>query len=208
MSSRKALALLAVAAALAVPGVARADGDPASDYLVVQDVFFPFAVKVPTAEAGQLSALVADAKKRGFPIRVALIAGPGDLGSVTALWRKPQQYAEFLGQELYYVYKGPLLIAMPNGYGISQRGKPLPAARTVLDAEPLPGLDLAAAAMTGVRKLAAARGIDLPLPAASSGSSQNRDRLVIAAIVAGVAALAAAVAVLRRRRRPRTYPYD
>src|SRR5438132_7475384 len=191
MSSRRTLALLAVAAALLVPAIAHADGDPASDYLVVQDVFFPFDVKVPAPEAGQLSTLVADAKKRGFQIRVALIAGPGDLGSVTALWRKPQQYAEFLGQELYYVYRGLLLIAMPNGYGISQRGKPLPPARTLLDRQPLPGRDLAGAAIAAVRKLAAARGIDLPLPAAPSGSSQNQDRLVIAAIVAGAAALAA-----------------
>jgi len=197
---------VAVAAVLLVPGVARADGDPASDYLVVQDVFFPFDVKVPAAEAGRFSQLVADATKRGFRVKVALIAGPGDLGSVTALWRKPQQYAEFLGQELYYVYRGPLLIAMPNGYGISQRGKPLAAARALLDREPLPGRDLAGAATSAVRKLAAARGIDVPVPAAASGSGENRDRLVIAGIAAAVAALAAAVAVLRRRRRPRTYP--
>src|SRR2546422_211870 len=145
MSSARRALILGIAAACfaaAVPGLARADGDPASDFLVTQDVFLPFDVKVPVAEAGRLTTLVAAAETHGFRIKVALIAGPGDLGSVTALWRKPQQYAEFLGQELYYVYKGPLLIAMPNGYGISRRGKPVASDRKLLDALPLPGRDL------------------------------------------------------------------
>jgi hypothetical protein len=198
-----ASALLVAAAAA---GLARADGDPASDYLLGQDVFFPFEVKVPAAEAARLSKLVADAKARGFPIKVALISGPADLGSVTALWQKPQQYAQFLGQELFFINKGPLLIVMPNGYGVSQAGKPLPAARKVLDGLPPPGADLAATATTAVRKLAAVRGIELPAPSGSSGSSRNRDRLMIAAAAAAAAVVVAVVALLRRRRGRSAYP--
>ena len=41
------------------------------------------------------------------------------------LFRKPQRYADFLGQEIIYFYRGPLLVVMPNGYGIFQSGKPL-----------------------------------------------------------------------------------
>src|SRR3954454_14273921 len=160
--SSKAL-LFAVCVALLVPGAARADGDPASDYLITQSVFVPFGGKISTGDASRISALVDDAKKKGFPIKVAVIAGTNDLGSVTVLWRKPQQYAEFLGQELFFVDKAPLLIVMPNGYGVSQKGRPLPAARALLDREPLPGPDLAGAATNAVRKFAAARGIDLPV---------------------------------------------
>lgn len=36
---------------------------------------------------------------------------------VTSLWAKPRQYAHFLGIELGYVYKKPLLVVMPNGIG-------------------------------------------------------------------------------------------
>jgi hypothetical protein len=182
-----------------VPAVARADGDPASDYLIGQNVFLPFGGQVSTSDASRVSALVDDATKRGFGIKVAVIAGPTDLGSVTALWRKPQRYAEFLGQELYFVYKGRLLIVMPNGYGISQRGNPVPGERKVLDALAPPGQDLAVATTTAVRRLAAAGGVDVPLPS-GGGSSENRDRVIIAAVAAAVAVVAGLAAFLRRRR--------
>jgi hypothetical protein len=46
-------------------------------------------------------------------------ASRSDLGSVTELWRQPQSYARFLDQELSLslVYHGPLLVAMPGGFG-------------------------------------------------------------------------------------------
>ena len=198
--SSKAL-LFAVCVALLVPGAARADGDPASDYLITQNVFVPFGGQISTGDASRISALVDDAEKKGFPIKVAVIAGTNDLGSVTALWRKPQQYAEFLGQELFFVDKGPLLIVMPNGYGISERGKPVPADRKVLDTLPLPK-DLAAATTTAVRRVAAAHGVEVEAPS-SGGSNANRDRAIIAGAAVLAALAAGLVALLRRRRRSR-----
>ena len=59
-----------VALACARPA-ARADGDPASDYLLTQKVFFPFDFKVPAAKQQQLVALVDEANRAGYPIRVA-----------------------------------------------------------------------------------------------------------------------------------------
>src|SRR3954469_11499532 len=174
MSSRALL--VAVCVALLVPAVARADGDPASDYLITQSVFVPFGGQISTGEASRISALADDAKKKGFPLKVAVIAGTNDLGSVTALWRKPQQYAEFLGQELFFVYKGPLLIVMPNGYGISERGNPVPADRKVLDTLP-PPKDLAAATTTAVRRLAAAHGVEGGGPS-SGGPKGERHRAI------------------------------
>src|SRR3954453_23411029 len=121
---RLGLAWLLAAACVAVPA-AHADGDPASDYLLTQNVFVPFDGKVPKEQADALNAVVLDAKKKGYTIRVALISREFDLGAVPSLWRKPKTYARFLGQELFFVYKGRLLVVMPNGYGVSRAGKPL-----------------------------------------------------------------------------------
>jgi hypothetical protein len=91
---------------------------------------------------------------------------------------------------------------MPNGYGISQRGKSIASDRQYLDRLPPPGKNLVAGAMLVIRRLAAARGLDLALPpAAGSGSSSTRDRLLIALVAVAAALLAGAIAFLRRRRR-------
>ena len=60
-------------------------------------------------QQAQLVALLAAARRSGYQLRVALIASSTDLGSVTELWRQPQSYAQFLGQELSLVYRGPVL---------------------------------------------------------------------------------------------------
>ena len=179
------------AACLAVPA-AHADGDPASDYLLSQKTFLPFDAKVPKANADQLNAIVADAAEKGFTIRVAVISNEFDLGAVPSLWRKPETYAHFLGQELFFVYKGRLLVVMPNGYGVSRGGKPLPSAQRVVDKLPKPGeggAALASAATRAVQRLAAQSGVRLEIPPASASSSSNSDRIVIAAIAGGLVLL-------------------
>jgi len=67
--------------------------DPASDFLLTQDVFVPWDVKLPPAQTSRLTNLVHSAKASGYRIKVALIATPYDLGAVTPLWRRPQRYA-------------------------------------------------------------------------------------------------------------------
>jgi hypothetical protein len=54
------------------------------------------------------------------------------MGSVTALFRRPTRYAHFLGLELRQLYQGPLLIVMPNGYGIYDGGRSTRAEARVL----------------------------------------------------------------------------
>ena len=44
-----------------------------------------------------------------------MIAHPDDLGTVSALWDKPQTYANYLGYELSLAYTGRLLVVMPSG---------------------------------------------------------------------------------------------
>jgi hypothetical protein len=181
-----------VCAACAAAPVALADGDPASDYLLTLETFVPFDANVPKAQTEQFDAIVAEAKKRGFRIKVALIASEVDLGAVPSLWRKPETYARFLGQEIFFIYKGRLLIVMPNGYGVSRAGKPLPSGQRVVDAQPKPGKGgpaLATAAIRAVQRLAAQAGVQLEIPKASSGHKTSHDRLVLAVIAAGILAL-------------------
>jgi hypothetical protein len=148
-------AVVALAVAL-VPAAAHADGDPASDVLVTQPAFIPWYAGVSTARAAQLSSLLQTASREGFPVRVALIASASDLGSVTALWKRPVAYAEFLGQELSLVYPGRVLVLMPDGVGLSENGRTLALPSAVASA----GLrgSLAERAGNLVRGLAAAAG--------------------------------------------------
>ena len=166
--------LTVLAAMTAVP-LARADGDPASDVLIGQKVFFPYSGgPVSSADKAALTSVVDEANRKGMPIRVAVIASTYDLGSITALWRKPRVYAKFLGGELTFVYKKGLLVTvMPQGFGIF-RGTP--AQQKILDRIPTgPGADtLVRAATTGVQHLAAAQGIKVVPQAPKSSSSSWR----------------------------------
>jgi hypothetical protein len=196
----RVLTVALVMAALVAPA-ARANGDPASDYLLSQSTFIPFDAKVPKEQAEQLNSLVADAKEKGFTVRVALIATELDLGAVPSLWLKPETYARFLGQELFFVYKGRLLIVMPNGFGFSRGGKLVPAGQRAIERLPNPGAGgpaLTTAAMRAVQRLAAQSGVRVTIPKPSSGGSAASDRIVIAAIAGGVIALLLAGFALRR----------
>jgi hypothetical protein len=205
---RIALLLVALAAALAVAAPARADGDPASDYLLGQMEFVPPDSGISKASAARLATVVSDANAHGFTVRVALIASRYDMGSITELWKRPKIYARFLGQELKLVYHGNLLIVMPNGYATSFNGVATPKDQKVVDRLPLPqgGSQLADAAVKAVVALAARRGIVITPPAAghTGGHSANQDRLKIIVAVAVALLLAGAAwfarrLVLRRR---------
>ncbi len=201
MRLRVFVAFVAVVASVAA-ATAHADGDPASDFLLSQDTFVPFDAKIPKTQADQLSAIVAEAKKRRVKVKVALIVKRFDLGAVPSLWLKPETYARFLGQELFFLYKGPLLVVMPNGYGVSRAGKALPSAQRVVDKLPPPGSGgpaMAAAATRAVQRLAAQKGVRLEVPSVQSKDHTTRDRLVIAGIAAGGVALVGAGVLLRRR---------
>jgi hypothetical protein len=201
------LSLLAVTVAACVFAAppAQANGDPASDYLISQPVFLPFESKVSDTAADELTQLLAAAKAKGVEMRVALIATRGDLGAVPVLFNKPQRYADFLGQELVYFYKGLLLVVMPDGYGIFKNGKPLPDDKKLLATLPPAGSTdgnaLAVSAQNAVRALARERGVNLRVEPGTSTSSSNRDRVQIVAGVILLCAVALAVRLLLGRRR-------
>jgi len=205
-SGRLAVAVVAAAllAGLVAP-LGRPDGDPASDYLVGQKVFLPFDAKVSQADQQKLLATVAQAGKQGYPIRVAVIPSDYDLGSVTSLWRKPQLYARFLSAELGFVYKGRLLIVMPNGFGFNYPKHSSTSEYAVLTKIPVASTPtgLTRAATTATLRLAAAQGIHLVVPTTpvASASTQNRnDRLTIIVAVAAALLLGLLLRLLVRRR--------
>jgi hypothetical protein len=192
---KRALLVLSVfAAACAFAATARADGDPASDYLLGTQVFIPFDMKLPAATQQELVSIVRDANKSGFAIRVALVGSAYDLGAVTSLWRKPRPYARFLAAEIEFIYKRRLLIVMPNGFGFNWQKHPSTKEYGLLSTIPI-GTGAAGmldSAVTAVQKLATASGVTIVrAKAQASTKSGSHDRLFI--VLAAIAGLALAV---------------
>jgi cytochrome oxidase Cu insertion factor (SCO1/SenC/PrrC family)/thiol-disulfide isomerase/thioredoxin len=205
------LALILVGAAVAP--AARADGDPGSDVLVYQDLFVGSDAGLSVQQQLQFSNLLKAANRAGFPIRVALIANPADLGAVTGLWRKPRAYARFLGIELSLAYKQRLLVVMPNGFGYNWPGHATRGTYHALDQIPVRpgGNGLLEAARTAVRRLASADGVSLgpaaqtssapAAPGSSSSPTSTRARATDSrwAIITAVLAAIVLACVLARR---------
>ena len=209
MSTRALLSLLAaVVVALSLAPAALADGDPASDVLLGENVFYPYSPQVSPPLQKTLNAETVAAKKAGFPLKVALIAGPVDLGVIPDLFGKPQKYADFLDQEISFRGKQPLLVVMKTGYGAQGvtahvRGTLSSIARPASGASN----DLAKAAIVAVAKLAAADGHPVSgvpgVPGSSSGGGISATTIIlIILIIAALATGGALAAVTLRRPRP------
>ena len=201
-SARRAAALAGVGLFLALPAAARANGDPASDYLLARDTFLPFTTSIDKRAVERLDETIKAADDAGYKIRAAMILAPSDLGTAFSLFRKPQRYAQFLGLELAFVYRGRLLVVMPNGYGYAVNGKPDPKSSRVLARATPPGADATKeveAATRAIQRLAAADGHRLEV--SSAGGSQTRDRITIAAAATAGIAVIAAIALYRRQRK-------
>jgi hypothetical protein len=159
-------AAFAVVLALAGPPPAFADGDPPSDVLVAQDVYYGFGLNTEDKRAAQLPVMLAKARERGFELKVALIANYSDLGLVGNFWLKPDEYVRYLGEELSLVYHGRLLVVMRNGYALYHDGKVPGGARRILRRLERPGpvTGFFPRTIRAVRALAAAEGVKLTLP--------------------------------------------
>ena len=209
LRKRVAVALCVAAACVAASAsVARADGDPASDYRVSRKVFVSSQRVVGSRAQRELLATVAAANRAGFPIRVAIISSDYDMGSITALWRRPALYARFLGLELASAYRGRLLVVMPNGFGLSWPGRPTSQEHALLAKVVIgPGeAGLLGAAQAAVRRLAGADGVAVvsttARPAGSSHAQGGGSGSVVtvAAAVAVLAVLVTGLLVPMRRR--------
>jgi hypothetical protein len=203
---RRALVVALLLVACVLAGTARADGDPASDYLYGLKVFLPFDVKVPKERQREFVSFVETANRSGYAIRVAVIGSSYDLGSVTSLWRQPRTYARFLGAELQFVYAKRLLIVMPNGFGIYRAGHPVEREYRVLATIPIGkgAVGLVDAAEAAVRKLATSSGVTLNASKRDTKSNGHRDALIVLAAVAILALAELLRNALRRRRTKRS----
>jgi hypothetical protein len=146
---------------VALPSSGRANGDPASDVLLTQDVYFPYPAPRKDVAAG-LDRAVAAVYVRHLRIKVAVIASPTDLGSVPTLFNKSMIYARFLGTELDSTFVGPLLIVMPAGFGVYDGGRPIAAEERALRGLEIVGASaeaLTSAATIAVKRLTAANAL-------------------------------------------------
>ena len=200
-------ALLAVVlGAFGSAASARADGDPASDYLLANQVFVTTPSGSLSPAQRQLVKTVAAANRAGFTIRVAVIANALDLGAVTQLWRQPRTYARFLGEELSLAYKQRLLVVMPNGFGFNWPGHAsAPEYRVLARVAIKPrskGISLSAAA--AVHRLSGARILAAGTESASAPSSGPSAVLIVVIVLVFLGMLATIIVVRTRgwRRRP------
>jgi hypothetical protein len=192
--------VVALVVVLLAPAVASADGDPASDVLLGENVFYPYSPPTSPAIQKQLNAVTTAAKRAHFPVKVALIGSPVDLGVIPSLFGKPQKYADFLDQEISFATKQPLLVVMASGYGVEGMDAKAQSAVSALGKPAgTQSNELGQAAITAVGKLAAASGH--PLQGTTEGSDgRGTSKAVLVAILAAIAIAAAGSLIFVRRR--------
>ena len=163
-------------------------GDPPSHYLEAELLYPAFADRPSQAAELRLLGLLQAAERRGYPIKVALVAGAGDLADEPSLLRRPQRYADFIRGELGAGVRAPILVVTPSGFGVAGVPRSL-----VGSTQPgRSGDALARAAMTAVRRIARASGHPLPAnvpPAPMLGTSAPAETGTGSSDVARLAAL-------------------
>ena len=164
-------------------------------------MFFPYSTTISKSAQEALLGTVDAADEAGYPIKVALVADPADLGSVTVLWAKPRRYAAFLALELGFTYKGPLLIVMPSGLGFAHYKQSTGAEYAALsNVRILGGHDgLAATAVAAVEVLAARAGHPIDRSGSSSASSSSAGRVLAGGIALAVLVVSGAGIIAVRR---------
>ena len=170
----RVLLLVAAILVIAAPGSAWAHGDPASHYLET-DALYPSYARQPSVDVQlRLLGLLQAAEQRGYPVKVALVAGVEDLVEDVGMMRAPQRYAGTVASMIDRELEAPVLVVTPFGLGVAgnalRHGVLRPV--TTRDARRLVGRlevpadaqgdDLARTAMAAVRRLARAAGRPLP----------------------------------------------
>jgi hypothetical protein len=214
--------LVAVVAAFALsafPAAARADGDPASDVLLAQDVFLPYAPKTTPRLSDALTKLLERTRKAGYPVKVAVIESEGDLGANANLFGQPLEYANLLAEELRILRHGRaaaeelhLLVVMPAGFSGAGLGDRVDEALEPVRIQANAQSDgLARAAIEAVARLASVNGHSTPIPPEAKLALAPRDEptkrsgtsvlpFVLPLVVVASALVVGGVATTRRRR--------
>ena len=181
--------------AITAAGSASAHGDPASHYLET-DSLYPSFARQPSVEVQlQLLGLLQATERRGYPIKVALVAGVEDLVDDLAMLKTPQRYASTVASMIEHELEGPVLVVTPFGLGVAGNAASNGVLRPLTrgDARRLVrGLEvtregeadaLARTAMAAVRRIARAGGHPLPARVAPAAPA-------VPAVVTGPAAAA------------------
>jgi hypothetical protein len=200
--ARRAVVALLVAAAIcfAVLPASRAlcDADPASDVLLGAPAFYPFQPSVSSPLQHELEHDLAQLGKKGLNLKVAIIGSAVDLGAVTNMFARPQPYADFLDQEISFSGPQPLLVVMPNGFGVSHAGPSSALSGLTVDAAHQSN-GLAHSAILAVQRLAKANGKPIST-GVDGGTGGSTSPLITFGLPALLVVLAAVGAALLRRR--------
>jgi hypothetical protein len=165
-----------LAAALAFAAGAFAHGDPTAHYLETESLLTSYAAPPAIPVELQLRGYLDAAARRGYPMRVTLIANLGDSGGETTPFEDPLAYAHEIASELEGIapLRGPVLIVLPKAIAIAgkhrQDGRLVPIrpadARRLVAGVRVAGREdgdaLARSAMAAIRELARAGGRPLP----------------------------------------------
>jgi LPXTG-motif cell wall-anchored protein len=209
MPARRATALLTIVAALLAPAAARADGDPASDVLLLQAAYLPYFPAPAKPLSQTLQRLLDRTGKAGYPMKVALIQSQGDLGAYPELFGKPAPYAKLLASEIAFKVKRPhLLVVMPVGLAGRNLGPQADALLAKVQVDKTAKSDgLVRAAIEAVARVATANGHPTQVPAVKSEKAVTAktggDSHTLLYVLAGVIVLLgiALIAVSVRTRR-------
>jgi hypothetical protein len=206
-SMRALLALLLAAAALGTAApAALADADPPSDVLLLQSVYYPYQPPVSDKLRRTLDKVVLDAKTAGYPVKVAMVESTVDLGAIPQLFGRPAEYAPFLGREIAFKSKDPLLVVMSPAiatYNVTAKAQQAIHGIKIDASKQSDGL--VAAAIEAVPKMATASGhpvAAVPVPSTGGGGKKSgggTSPLIVFGAPVLLVALAALVAALRRR---------
>jgi hypothetical protein len=191
------IAVLAAILAVVGPSVwaplAWADADPASDTLLVTDVFFPYVPDTPQPLQTALQRALNEIHRTGLDLKVAIIGSPIDLGGIPDVFGMPVHYAAFLEVEISYKGPQPLLVVMPDGLATQDAG-PANALRGLAIDSTQQSAGLAKTAVLAVERIAAARGHPIASPSlGGGGGSQGAPPVLVLAIVVAVGLVAAGV---------------
>jgi hypothetical protein len=193
-------ALIAFVVLSLLPAAAVADGDPASDVLLAQDVYYPYAPKVSPQMTKALNGLLGRVRKSGYPMKVALIQTPSDLGAYPSLFGDTQNYANLLAKEIAFNSHPHLLVVMPSGFGGDNLGSNVDSALKGIKVDDAARSDgLVQAALAAVARIATANGHRTAVPpeatAALSASTASSKRSTPSVLVYGGPVLVALIAV-------------
>jgi hypothetical protein len=169
-------AQLALAVLALLPAGALADGDPASDVLLAQDVYYPYAPKASKPLTTALDGLLKRVRQAGYPMKVALIETSADLGAYPNLFGDTQSYANLLAKEIAFNSRPHLLVVMPTGFAGDNLGAKVDSALRGITVDQEAKSDgLAKAALAAVARIATSNGHPTPVPpqaAATVGASK------------------------------------